>query len=50
MLAGHVDDVSAKLNRLFVEGGKMAASETIDIWLDLDPIYQSILESESAKK
>lgn len=23
MLAGHVDDVSAKLNRLFVEGGKI---------------------------
>lgn len=35
---------------MFVEGGKMAASETIDIWLGIDPIYQSIMELESAKK
>lgn len=39
-----------KQSPVYVNGGKMAASETIDIWLDLDPIYQSILESESAKK
>jgi len=39
-----------KQSPVFVDGGQMAASETIDIWLDLDPIYQSILESESAKK
>mgnify|MGYP002292554132 FL=1 len=46
MLAGHVDDVSAKLNRLFVEGGKniSGVGATLE-GLDVNPfMYEFVLE------
>ncbi len=49
-MADSMKSLVQKQSPVFVDGGQMAASGTIDIWLDLDPIYQSILESESAKK
>ncbi len=39
------DTLKAKIQRqspAYIEGGKMTASETIDVWLGLDPIYEAI--------